>query len=232
MSKKISDEIRQEIILKNIPQALAGDNEAFIQILNASRPTIDVILKKYIDHELSKELIKDLRQECEVHIWTKVIPDYKLSKTTKFTTYLYQQLRGYIQTVYPKKYKMISFTPDFKKEAKKIRDKPKKKRTEKEKEKLERFDLVNHNNFFLYDNKENMESSYSIKEDKKLLMISLHDIAKKKLSTKEHEIFNLILKDYTNSDISSVLAVSRQYVNKVYTNIVNKLKNSTLLTEN
>lgn len=232
MSKKISDEIRQETILKNIPQALAGDNEAFIQILNASRFTIDMILKKYIDHKLSKELIKDLRQECEIHIWIKVIPDYKLSKTTKFTTYLYQQLRGYIQTVYPKKYKMISFTPDFKKEAKKIRDKPLKKRTVKEKEKLERFDLVNHNDFLLYDNKENMEYSYSIKEDTKLLMISLHEIAKKKLSTKEYEIFNLILKDYTNSDISSVLAVSRQYVNKVYNNIVNKLKNSTLLTEN
>ncbi len=164
----------------------------------------------------------DLKQDCLFYLFSSVIKKFDITKNVPFKFYLSQEIKGFLQRTYHKKYRTIALPSSCMKRYSK-NSKTKTKITDKDRIHLEEISPFLKNPYIYDQPKFDKEVINKLKIS--IDIEAFKTILKTSLTTKEHKILILhFYQEYSIQEISKIQNCSKQNISNTLTRIKEKLK--------
>lgn len=175
-----------------------------------------------IEELTTLDCIYDLKQDCLLYLFSSVIKKFDVTKNVPFKVYLEQEIKGFLQRTYHKKYRTISLPSScIKRYSKnnKIKDKIK----DEDRVHLEEIKPLLQNPYIFDQSKYNKRTINKIETS--IDISAVRDILKTSLTEKEYRILNLHFNQgYNIQEISIIQNCTKQNISNTLTRIKEKLK--------
>lgn len=167
------------------------------------------------------DYIYDLKQDCILYLFSSIIKKFDTTKNVPFNIYLRQEIKGFLQRTYHKKYRTIAIPSNC---IKKYSKNNKKKNTISHEEKLylEKIKPLLKNP---YCEQSKLNKVPFIKPKSSIDLSAVNKILKMELTEKEYKILALhFYESYSVQEISEIQKCSKQNISNTLTRIKEKLK--------